>query len=133
MAAEQAERELRHKLKQGFKGFCEKVKIKIRKLCEIKIQFREATRRGRYPRANYASLVKAFSSYFTLYFKIFFLYMFCLFLSSFCFAFFHQVPWTYIYHQYFLNFGTYNWKVTWQLRLFVYKIPYETNQNPLLV
>ncbi len=27
LAAEQAERELRHKLKQAFKGFCEKVSI----------------------------------------------------------------------------------------------------------
>merc|ERR1719312_225688 len=41
LAAEQAERELRHKLKQGFKGFCEKVESTTKGALEFDSPFRE--------------------------------------------------------------------------------------------
>ena len=41
LAAEQAERELRHKLKQGFKGFCEKVELVTKGILEFDSPFRE--------------------------------------------------------------------------------------------
>jgi len=41
LAAEQAERELRHKLKQGFKGFCEKVETVTKGALEFDSPFRE--------------------------------------------------------------------------------------------
>merc|ERR1719474_1994577 len=41
LAAEQAERELRHKLKQGFKGFCEKVEQVTKGALEFDSPFRE--------------------------------------------------------------------------------------------
>jgi len=41
LAAEQAERELRHKLKQGFKGFCEKVESATKGQLEFDSPFRE--------------------------------------------------------------------------------------------
>jgi len=41
LAAEQAERELRHKLKQGFKGFCEKVESATKGALEFDSPFRE--------------------------------------------------------------------------------------------
>ena len=41
LAAEQAERELRHKLKQAFKGFCEKVEGVTRGELEFDSPFRE--------------------------------------------------------------------------------------------
>ena len=41
MAAEQAERELRHKLKAGFKGFCEKVEQSTKGAIEFDSPFRD--------------------------------------------------------------------------------------------
>lgn len=41
LAAEQAERELRHKLKQGFKGFCEKVEGVTKGILEFDSPFRD--------------------------------------------------------------------------------------------
>ncbi len=41
LAAEQAERELRHKLKQGFKGFCEKVEAATKGELEFDSPFRD--------------------------------------------------------------------------------------------
>merc|ERR1719432_310912 len=41
LAAEQAERELRHKLKQGFKGFCEKVESATKGALEFDSPFRD--------------------------------------------------------------------------------------------
>ena len=41
LAAEQAERELRHKLKQGFKGFCEKVESVTKGVLEFDSPFRD--------------------------------------------------------------------------------------------
>merc|ERR1719474_216414 len=41
LAAEQAERELRHKLKQGFKGFCEKVESATKGVLEFDSPFRD--------------------------------------------------------------------------------------------
>jgi len=41
LAAEQAERELRHKLKQGFKGFCEKVESVTKGILEFDSPFRD--------------------------------------------------------------------------------------------
>merc|ERR1712218_254645 len=41
LAAEQAERELRHKLKQGFKGFCEKVEQVTKGALEFNSPFRD--------------------------------------------------------------------------------------------
>ena len=41
LAAEQAERELRHKLKQGFKGFCEKVEGVTKGVLEFDSPFRD--------------------------------------------------------------------------------------------
>ena len=41
LAAEQAERELRHKLKQGFKGFCEKVEQVTKGALEFDSPFRD--------------------------------------------------------------------------------------------
>jgi nucleosome binding factor SPN SPT16 subunit len=41
LAAEQAERELRHKLKQGFKGFCEKVEGATKGELEFDSPFRD--------------------------------------------------------------------------------------------
>merc|ERR1719251_119304 len=41
LAAEQAERELRHKLKQGFKGFCDKVEQMTKSSVEFEVPFRD--------------------------------------------------------------------------------------------
>ena len=41
LAAEQAERELRHKLKQGFKGFCDKVEGMTKSSVEFEVPFRD--------------------------------------------------------------------------------------------
>ena len=41
LAAEQAERELRHKLKQAFKGFCDKVESATRKEVEFESPYRD--------------------------------------------------------------------------------------------
>ncbi len=41
LAAEQAERELRHKLKQAFKGFCDKVAAETKEDLEFDVPFRE--------------------------------------------------------------------------------------------
>ncbi len=41
LAAEQAERELRHKLKQAFKGFCDKVETVTKGDLEFDVPFRE--------------------------------------------------------------------------------------------
>ena len=41
LAAEQAERELRHKLKAGFKGFCDKVETLTKSSVEFETPFRD--------------------------------------------------------------------------------------------
>ena len=41
LASEQAERELRHKLKAGFKGFCDKVETLTKGSLEFETPFRD--------------------------------------------------------------------------------------------